>query len=1046
MIFFKKNYLLHISFLLLFTFSISSSLWGQRYLLRTNAISSATTCAGFIYDSGGADANYSDNSDSRITIFPTQSGFVTSVSGTIWTEVKDTLIIYDGDGITGTILFKGASPSNGMAVNVPTCRSTSGPLTVRFITDASGNEQGVELMITCIDMNNYEEEPIVHDTVACIDYTDLYADNVVCTYGTFANPYQNIGVVPGRHTVMTDVNAIDPYTYGGLPCVCPGDLASVRLGDNNTGSQAESITYTYHVDTSNYDILLLKYAPVMQDPSHSTNQQPKFTFVILDPHDMPIDPVCGAAEFIPGYNTHNWHDGSSTVKWKDWTYVGIDLTAYHQQTIKIRITTYDCSPTAHFGYAYFSFDCKKRSIKVETCGNISQNTYTAPDGFTYRWYYQSNPGTTLSTNQSYTAIVGDRPQTLLCDVAFIDNANCKFTMAVNVAYRFPLADFTYNRIGCSNTLQLQNTSTTSSDGITPDGTGSPCETAYWSFGNGATSNLYSPNSITYPTPGTYTITMIAGLADNRCLDTVSKTVTVFPNTVVITGNDTICMGDSLTLSVEAGDYVYWNTGDTTTLITVSPISTRTYTVAVTTQDGCFATGNFTVNVMPTYSSENEITLHNNETYNFGGQIITGTGVYYQYLQTANGCDSTIKLTVHHFIDEYVSICSTDVYNFRGRDLTEPGVYTDSIRLPNGCDSVYTIHLSVNPIYFSQTNHSMCDDAFYIWNGDTLSNLSAGLHNLYDTLQTVHGCDSIFYLRLIVRPTTRIRVYDTICQGETFRFLTYSYTEEGIYYETTPQANGCNRIYEVHLKVHPTYLFTDTVYICDNQSYNFRGRLLTHAGIYYDSLLSSKGCDSIYKLDLRINPSYLFETSASICDNQTYNFRGQVLTQPGVYYDSLLTSRGCDSVYKLTLQVSSTYLFETSTTICDNQTYNFRGQTLTQSGVYYDSLISSLGCDSVYKLNLQVNPTYLFETSATICDNQTYNFRGQVLTQPGIYYDSLVSTLGCDSIYRQNLYVNATFFNSITVAIPDNGSYNFRGQILTQSGVYYDSLVSSLGCD
>ena len=41
----------------------------------------------------------------------------------------------------------------------------------------------------------------------------------------------------GRHTVMTDVNAIDPYTYGGLPCVCPGDLASVRLGDNINGAR-----------------------------------------------------------------------------------------------------------------------------------------------------------------------------------------------------------------------------------------------------------------------------------------------------------------------------------------------------------------------------------------------------------------------------------------------------------------------------------------------------------------------------------------------------------------------------------------------------------------------------------------------------------------------------------------------------------------------------------------------------------------------------------------------------------------------------------------
>ena len=203
-------------------------MWGQRYLLRTNAISSATTCAGFIYDSGGADANYSDNSDSRITIFPTQSGFVTSISGTIWTEIKDTLIIYDGDGITGTILFKGASPSNGMAVNIPTCTSTSGPLTVRFITDASGNEQGVELMITCIDMNTYEEDPIVHDTVACIDYTNLYADNVVCTYGTLQilAKYRRC---PRAHTVMTDVNAIDPYIWRSALCLS-GDLASVRLG------------------------------------------------------------------------------------------------------------------------------------------------------------------------------------------------------------------------------------------------------------------------------------------------------------------------------------------------------------------------------------------------------------------------------------------------------------------------------------------------------------------------------------------------------------------------------------------------------------------------------------------------------------------------------------------------------------------------------------------------------------------------------------------------------------------------------------------------
>ena len=182
-------------------------------------------------------------------------------------------------------------------------------------------------------------------------------------------------------------------------------------------------------------------------------------------------------------------------------------------------------------------------------------------------------------------------------------------------------------------------------------------------------------------------------------------------------------------------------------------------------------------------------------------------------------------------------------------------------------------------------------------------------------------------------------------------------------------------------------------ICDNQTFNFRGRDLNLTGIYYDSLLTLLGCDSVYKLNLKVNPTYLIETFDTICDNQTFNFRGRNLNLTGIYYDSLLTSRGCDSVYKLNLQVNPTHLIETFDTICDNQTFNFRGRNLNLTGIYYDSLLTSRGCDSVYKLNLQVNPTYLIETFDTICDNQTFNFRGRDLNIAGIYMIPYKTSVG-----------------------------------------------------
>ena len=97
----------------------------------------------------------------------------------------------------------------------------------------------------------------------CFDMTNLNSKGVVCTYGTFSNPYKYTGVIDdgsnsanSRHTVNTDIYAKDP-NVPALNVVPTGETSSIRLGNWLTGSQAESVTFEYIVDVEN-PILLLK--------------------------------------------------------------------------------------------------------------------------------------------------------------------------------------------------------------------------------------------------------------------------------------------------------------------------------------------------------------------------------------------------------------------------------------------------------------------------------------------------------------------------------------------------------------------------------------------------------------------------------------------------------------------------------------------------------------------------------------------------------------------------------------------------------------------
>jgi PKD repeat protein len=127
----------------------------------------------------------------------------------------------------------------------------------------------------------------------------------------------------------------------------------------------------------------------------------------------------------------------------------------------------------------------------------------------------------------------------------------------------------------------------------------------WSFPGGTpeTSTLPSP-AVQYTVPGNYTVTLTVVTADGESTATLNNFVTVHaPPTASAGADQNLCEGASVLLQASGGSSYLWTpaTGLSTTTgsnTTASPAQTTTYTVLVTSSQGCQASDQVTVNVVP----------------------------------------------------------------------------------------------------------------------------------------------------------------------------------------------------------------------------------------------------------------------------------------------------------------------------------------------------------------------------------------------------------------------------------------------------------------
>lgn len=164
--------------------------------------------------------------------------------------------------------------------------------------------------------------------------------------------------------------------------------------------------------------------------------------------------------------------------------------------------------------------------------------------------------------------------------------------------------------------------------------------------------------------------------------------------------------------------------------------------------------------------------------------------------------------------------------------------------------------------------------------------------------------------------------------------------------------------------------------------------------------NGKDKTSVKSTSLQVEQNQWVNDTVAACNQ--YEWNGKVYTESGIYKDTLLSILGCDSIVTLYLTVNKSVTNEISITACDHYTWT-NGVTYTTSGVYYDSLHTIHGCDSIEVLNLTILPEAVTEVDTlTICASDLpYDWYGQLLTQTGTYTAAeKYANRDCDSVIHQ----------------------------------------------
>ena len=175
------------------------------------------------------------------------------------------------------------------------------------------------------------------------------------------------------------------------------------------------------------------------------------------------------------------------------------------------------------------------------------------------------------------------------------------------------------------------------------------------------------------------------------------------------------------------------------------------------------------------SSQATETICQGQTYSFGTQTLNTTGSYSEVFINADGCDSTVNLTLtvlpNFTISQSFTLCAGDSIQVGNSFYNQSGNYINNLSSLSGCDSTVNTEIIVLSPIETTESQTICEGSEFIYNGDTL--FLTGNYSYNFAAQS--GCDSIHTIQINVIPaiipiiTESNGVLSTTSNGQSYQW-------------------------------------------------------------------------------------------------------------------------------------------------------------------------------------------------------------------------------------------------------------------------------------
>ena len=162
-------------------------------------------------------------------------------------------------------------------------------------------------------------------------------------------------------------------------------------------------------------------------------------------------------------------------------------------------------------------------------------------------------------------------------------------------------------------------------------------------------------------------------------------------------------------------------------------------------------------------------------------------------------------------------------------------------------------------------------------------------------------------------------------------------------------------------------------------------------------------------------------------------------------DTLVNTVGCDSVIALDLTINYSTLYTDVITACDSLLW-IDGVTYYSSiNTAKDTLLNTAGCDSIVTLDLTITNSTSFTDVITVCDSLLWINGITYYSSNNTVTDTLVNAAGCDSVVTLDLTIIQTTTFTDVMVVCDSVTW-MNGVTYYQDTIDTYTMTNSSGCD